>query len=308
MKSDYVSDFAFRGLVPFLSELQCDAATQSRLIDWYWKNAPLWVTESLNSQHEFDAIAKLEIRAELSGRDERDSGAGSEVYFREQFRRERRRLVEIGRKNEEVRRAQGLYSYSTEEERSQQEARRWKPCTHWGGTKDSCSRCQKPVSIALAQAQAMFDEHRAFVLDRIACELSRYLDGQSPRSYSAFALPDNKSYDLKKLPGSDIENEVWKNVAVAIPRFIPNPALKENGVLAWLRPVVESTVKMHFRREWAKKRGTAVTRQLPEDSRGRGIVNPSDPTFAKPTAVPVKPEKDTRFVVTNEAEMPFFKK
>jgi hypothetical protein len=87
MKNDYVTDFAFRGLVPLLNELHCDAATQSKIIPWYWKSAPTWVTRSLNSQHEFDAIAKLEIRAELSGRDKREIGARDNDYLRDQIRR-----------------------------------------------------------------------------------------------------------------------------------------------------------------------------------------------------------------------------
>jgi len=308
MKNDYVTDFAFRGLVPLLNELQCDAATQSKIIPWYWKSAPTWVTESLNSQHEFDAIARLEIRAELSGRDKRESGAGGNDYLHDQIRRQRRRQAEIARNNAEVRKVQGLFVYSTEAEKQAEEARRWKPCTHWGGTKDSCDRCQTPVSGALGRAQAMFDEHRAFVLGRIASELSPYLGGRTSRTYSEFALPDDKNYDMEKLPGSDLENEVWKNVAAAIPQFVPNTALKAHGALAWLRSVVESTVKMHFRREWATKRGVAVTRQLPEDSEGRGFVNPTDPTFAKPTAVPVELDNEERQLVTNEAGIPFFTK
>src|SRR5258708_30610504 len=61
----------------------------------------------------------------------------------------------------------------------------WKPCKHFGGDRE-CERCQRKELVAgliyagaMAKADAMFKEHRAFVRKRINAELLPYTDGEA---------------------------------------------------------------------------------------------------------------------------------
>jgi DNA-directed RNA polymerase specialized sigma24 family protein len=108
----------------------------------------------------------------------------------------------------------------------------------------------------------MYDEHRKFVIGRIHAETQPY------RGHFEDTVKD------------DIENEVWQTVAAKIGDYRD----LGHGPLAWLRTIVELTVKSHFRRTWAKKRGDAVTHELDEDN-SRRMVSPDD----QPPARPVRP-------------------
>jgi DNA-directed RNA polymerase specialized sigma24 family protein len=114
----------------------------------------------------------------------------------------------------------------------------------------------------MAKAQAMFDTHRKFVIGRIHAETQPYCGHFD---------------DTVK---DDIENEVWQTVAAKIADYRDFG----HGPLAWLRAIVELTVKSHFRRTWAKKRGNAVTYELDEDN-SRRVASPDDP----PPVRPVRP-------------------
>lgn len=139
----------------------------------------------------------------------------------------------------------------------------WVPCKHWAGSKADCPQCRsQSLPGAMAQAQVMFDMHRKFVIGRIHAETEPY------RGHFDDTLKD------------DIENEVWQTVAVKIGGYRDFG----HGPLAWLRTIVELTVKSHFRRTWAKKRGDAVTHELDEDN-SRRVASPDDP----PPVRPVRP-------------------
>jgi hypothetical protein len=109
---DHVRDFAFDELSSFLGELGCDGAAQSRIISWYWKTAPGWVT-SAQSRFEFNAVAKHEIRSELRGTPPEQNEYERELARCNQF---------LTHQSAEVLNPSGLVAVTS-----------WTPCTHWGG-------------------------------------------------------------------------------------------------------------------------------------------------------------------------------
>ena len=106
-------------------------------------------------------------------------------------------------------------------------------------------------------AQQIFEDHRKFVLSRIHADALPWTGG---KTYPSF---------------DDLEQEVWQAVARRIGEYID-----QETPLAWLKVITHATVIDHFRRTWAKKRGTNVTRPLDFDP-----VNPNSPVLppAKPT-------------------------
>lgn len=59
--NDHVNDFGLFRLHKTLVDLGCDSTTQTRLISWFWRNAPLW---NADDQSEFDAKAKENLTVE----------------------------------------------------------------------------------------------------------------------------------------------------------------------------------------------------------------------------------------------------
>jgi hypothetical protein len=141
----------------------------------------------------------------------------------------------------------------------------WKPCRHFGGSRE-CSTCLKRntaagvrLAGAMALANEMYNQHRRFVLDRLRTELMPFTDG---KPYSAF---------------DDLEQMCWQAVASGIAKYED-----QSTPLAWLKKIVHGTVVDHFRRLGATKRGTALTDQLigdPVEYDASGVLNPPE----KPT-------------------------
>lgn len=138
------------------------------------------------------------------------------------------------------------------------ESPRWTPCRHFGGDR-LCKRCVTEntragiiYAGAMAKADAMFKEHRAFVQYRIKAELFPWTNG-----------PDHPEFD-------DIEQKVWQTVAARIATY------EDTGTpMAWLKVVVHSAVIDYIRRTFAGKRGATVTGPLDFDPA-------SEPLLARP--------------------------
>lgn len=166
------------------------------------------------------------------------------------------------------------------------ESKEWGgPCKHWGGSRE-CPTCLREnaaagvrLAGALAIADRMFQEHRAFVLTRIYGECLPFTGG---RAYSQI---------------DDLEQNVWQAVTARIAKYE-----NRDQPLAWLKTVVHSIVVNHFRDEFRKKRDVRKTVQLDPVKHDGAKVSTGR------TSVPVKPENDTRTIVFNEADIPFFKK
>jgi len=229
MQNDFRNDFLLFRLHRTLVTLGCDSVSQTRLIDWFWKMSRSWEAAS---QVEFDSIAISELTQQVKGSPLRGTPRGWWV------------------------------SNHAPAPRSLHHQPSWTPCSHWGGSKADCPRCKNQLLPgAMLQAQAMYDEHRKFVLGRLHAELHSY--------------QGHFNETLK----SDLENEVWQTVAAKIGDY-RDLGLK-NGPLAWLRTIVEFTVKTHFQKTWAVKRGDVVTHELDEDNTRR-VASPDDPPPARP--------------------------
>jgi hypothetical protein len=293
--SPFASDFMLCRLYPVLVELGCDSSERDRLIKWFHKSAS-W---DASDQEEFDAFAKAELRAKLRSdqgrstvsRETQNVPDGSDEAQRQVLRgiveRERARKLEVARHNADVL-------------ASQPKTEPWTPCQHWKADGVTCPTCLKQVPPGvLARVQRMYESkvgeggYRPFVLSCLDKEIPKRIGGRNARTYSGFA---------------DLENEVWQRVTKGIVDFEERPGLADGGIPAWLTAVVHSTVADHFKGEFREKRD--IRKTIPLDGRAHDLVVPDSPVSPPDTAtaVPVKPENDSRKVVFDGIGVPYFAK
>jgi hypothetical protein len=222
-----------------------------------------------------DALA-AQLRTKWQSESESSSPKASEPEdfqelkesFRPFVKRERAQKAEIARRNAEVLAA------------ALPKVNPWTPCQHWTGGSFLCTTCLKQVPPGvLARVQQMYQNrvgeggYRPFVLSCLDKELQGYGEG---RGYHAF---------------SDLENEAWARVTKNIIDFKERPELTDGGIFAWLATIVHHTVTDHFRDGYREKRDVRLT---VADGRVHDVAAPDSSIPSKATAVPVKPENDTK--------------
>jgi len=159
---------------------------------------------------------------------------------------------------------------------------RWEPCPYWRG--EEChihkhAMAQSEPDTPYQKAESLFKLYSPFVRRRILVELAPVV---------------KRGYDV-----TNFESMVWWAVAHRMPEYIPfmETHLDDEGdywtdandkkrarAQMWLKSVVHTEVKDGIRGEHLKE-GRNIDREvpIPDYAGDRGLVNPEDPTFARPT-------------------------
>lgn len=250
----FAGDFHVFRLVPFLSELGCDKAAQTRVIAWFWRASKSW---DAATQSEFDELARLQVSAKVKA--DREHTA----YIPPVLRRPKFSAIQAGR---EKPRPPG-----------------WTPCKHHDptgllGYTRRCSTCQRRDAAELAArmltADAMFQRFRGFVIDRIHAE-SQSRTGGKP--YPEF---------------DDLESAVWHKVSAQIETYkgtvvAVGPLQDGQYPMEWLKIVTHSAVNDWFKGRYAVRRDDRKTLELDSPS-----MVPTEPLPIQATAPVGSPDEE----------------
>jgi hypothetical protein len=244
---EFIKTFVWRDLAKTLSELGCGDFELASMANWFWNESQLWSDKK--TQAAFNETARDRLQ---------------------------QHVADVHGFNDAI--ATKLKPKPNPPLSEDEPPPVWRPCRHYD--RDSlremeCPRCGlKPKLLGpMARAQALYEDHRGHVLDRLHGELLTYTDGRNPR--------DNAPFD-------DLENEVWQRVAKRVESFATSPDLASGGVLAWLSTIVHSVVRQHYKGIFRHKRDVRKETVLPDDPKAWVTASYAEPV--QPTGV--GPDRD----------------